>query len=72
MIFRTSWVYSVYGKNFVKTMIRLMNEKTSISVVNDQWGSPTYAADLARCILDILASGKFVPGIYHYSNDGYH
>ena len=70
MIFRTSWVYSVYGKNFVKTMIRLMNEKTSISVVNDQWGSPTYAADLAKCIMDILASEKFVPGIYHYSNDG--
>ncbi len=70
MIFRTSWVYSVYGKNFVKTMIRLMSEKTAISVVNDQWGSPTYAADLARCIMDILASGKFIPGIYHYSNDG--
>ncbi len=70
MIFRTSWVYSVYGKNFVKTMIRLMNEKTSVSVVNDQWGSPTYAADLAKCLMDILASEKFVPGIYHYSNDG--
>ena len=70
MIFRTSWVYSVFGKNFVKTMIRLMTEKTSISVVNDQWGSPTYAADLAKCIMDILASGKFVPGIYHYSNEG--
>ncbi len=70
MIFRTSWVYSVYGKNFVKTMIRLMSEKPSISVVNDQWGSPTHAADLAKCIMDILASGKFIPGIYHYSNDG--
>jgi dTDP-4-dehydrorhamnose reductase len=70
MIFRTSWVYSVYGKNFVKTMIRLMKENTSISVVNDQWGSPTYAADLAKCIMDILASEKFVPGIYHYTNEG--
>jgi dTDP-4-dehydrorhamnose reductase len=70
MIFRTSWVYSVYGKNFVKTMMRLMKEKTSISVVNDQWGSPTHAADLAKCIMDILASGKFIPGIYHYSNEG--
>jgi dTDP-4-dehydrorhamnose reductase len=70
MIFRTSWVYSVYGKNFVKTMIRLMKEKPSINVVNDQWGSPTHAADLAKCIMDILASGKFIPGIYHYCNDG--
>ena len=70
MIFRTSWVYSVYGKNFVKTMIRLMKEKASISVVNDQWGSPTHAADLAKCIMEILASGKFIPGIYHYSNEG--
>jgi dTDP-4-dehydrorhamnose reductase len=70
MIFRTSWIYSVYGKNFVKTMIRLMKEKPAINVVNDQWGSPTYAADLAKCIMDILASGKFVPGIYHFSNEG--
>lgn len=70
MIFRTSWVYSVYGKNFVKTMMRLMKEKSSISVVNDQWGSPTHAADLAKCIMDILASGKFIPGIYHFSNEG--
>ena len=70
MIFRTSWVYSVYGKNFVKTMVRLMKEKPAVSVVNDQLGSPTYAADLAKCILDILASGKFIPGIYHYSNEG--
>ncbi len=70
MIFRTSWLYSVYGKNFVKTMIRLMKEKPALNVVNDQWGSPTHAADLAKCILDILASGKFMPGIYHYSNEG--
>jgi dTDP-4-dehydrorhamnose reductase len=70
MIFRTSWLYSVHGKNFVKTMIRLMNEKTSIRVVNDQWGSPTYAADLAKCIMDIISAGKFEPGIYHYSNEG--
>ena len=70
MIFRTSWVYSVYGKNFVKTMVRLMKEKPAVSVVNDQWGSPTYAADLAKCILEILAAGKFIPGIYHYSNEG--
>jgi dTDP-4-dehydrorhamnose reductase len=70
MIIRTSWVYSSYGKNFVKTMIRLMQEKESINVVNDQLGSPTYAADLAHAILDILRSGKWIPGIYHYSNEG--
>jgi dTDP-4-dehydrorhamnose reductase len=70
LIIRTSWVYSEFGKNFVKTMIRLMEEKPEISVVSDQWGSPTYAADLAICIMEILHSGKFVPGIYHYSNDG--
>lgn len=70
LIIRTSWVYSEYGKNFVKTMLKLMAEKESISVVNDQLGSPTYAADLARVILEIIHSGKWEPGIYHYSNDG--
>lgn len=70
MIIRTSWVYSTYGKNFVKTMIRLMREKQSIQVVNDQLGSPTYAADLANVIIDIIKSGKWFPGIYHYCNDG--
>ena len=70
MIIRTSWVYSSYGKNFVKTMMRLMKEKESIGVVNDQMGSPTYAADLAEAILQVIASGKWTPGIYHYSNDG--
>ena len=70
LIIRTSWVYSSYGKNFVKTMIRLMNEKQSISVVNDQIGSPTYAADLAQAILQIIFSNKWTPGIYNYSNDG--
>ena len=70
MIIRTSWVYSSYGKNFVKTMIRLMQEKESINVVNDQLGSPTYAADLAKTILDILQSGKWIPGIFQYSNEG--
>jgi dTDP-4-dehydrorhamnose reductase len=70
VIIRTSWVYSFYGKNFVKTMIRLMNEKEGISVVNDQWGSPTYAADLARAIMQIIASSHWQPGIYHYSNEG--
>lgn len=70
IIIRTSWVYSSYGKNFVKTMMRLMQEKESINVVNDQLGSPTYAADLAQAIMEILRSGKWIPGIYHFSNEG--
>ncbi|RYZ29864.1 MAG: dTDP-4-dehydrorhamnose reductase [Chitinophagaceae bacterium] len=70
IIIRTSWVYSFYGKNFVKTMMRLMAEKDSISVVNDQWGSPTYAADLAKAILKIIESGNGHSGIFHFSNDG--
>ena len=70
LIIRTSWVYSAFGKNFVKTMLRLLAEKDAIGVVNDQWGSPTYAADLAGAILQIIASGKWVPGIFHYANTG--
>lgn len=70
IIIRTSWVYSSFGKNFVKTMVRLMKEKESINVVNDQWGSPTYARDLAEVILQIIASGEWHTGIYHYSNEG--
>ena len=70
IIIRTSWVYSQYGKNFVKTMIRLMNETESINVVNDQIGSPTYAADLAEAMMNIVSSGKWMPGIYHFSNEG--
>jgi dTDP-4-dehydrorhamnose reductase len=70
VIIRTSWVYSEFGNNFVKTMIRLMKEKPSINVVDDQIGSPTYAADLADALLQIVAGEKFVPGIYHYSNEG--
>lgn len=70
VVIRTSWVYSCYGRNFVKTMIRLMNEKESIGVVNDQIGSPTYAADLAEAIMQIIGSGKWQPGIYNYSNEG--
>ncbi|MET0464389.1 MAG: dTDP-4-dehydrorhamnose reductase [Chitinophagaceae bacterium] len=70
VIIRTSWVYSEFGKNFVKTMIRLMSEKPEISVVSDQVGSPTYAADLAKAILQIISSGNWHPGIYHYSNTG--
>ncbi len=70
IIIRTSWVYSEFGNNFVKTMIRLMREKESINVINDQIGSPTYAADLANAILKIISSNKFVSGIYNFSNDG--
>jgi dTDP-4-dehydrorhamnose reductase len=70
VVIRTSWVYSSYGKNFVKTMMRLMKEKESIGVVTDQVGSPTYAADLAQAILQIITSEKWVPGIYNYSNEG--
>lgn len=75
VIIRTSWVYSYYGSNFVKTMLRLMSEKTSINVVSDQFGSPTYARDLAEAIFKIIscsgedkASAK--GGIYHFSNSG--
>ncbi|NCT76130.1 MAG: dTDP-4-dehydrorhamnose reductase [Chitinophagaceae bacterium] len=70
IIIRTSWVYSAFGKNFVKTMLRLMAERTEIGVVNDQLGSPTYAADLAEAIMQVIASGKWYPGIYHFSNKG--
>ena len=71
VVIRTSWVYSYYGKNFVKTMIRLMKEKGSISVVDDQFGSPTYAADLAKAIMEIVTRHvQPEPGIYHYCNEG--
>jgi dTDP-4-dehydrorhamnose reductase len=70
IIIRTSWVYSEFGKNFVKTMMRLMKEKESLNVVNDQSGSPTYAFDLAEAILEIISSGKWKAGIYQYSNTG--
>lgn len=70
IIIRTSWVYSTYGKNFVKTMIRLMSERDEIGVINDQIGSPTYARDLAAAILFIISSGKWLGGVYHYSNEG--
>ena len=72
IIIRTAWVYSSFGNNFVKTMLRLMKERESINVVNDQFGCPTYAADLAAAIMQIIASGKSNenPGIYHYANAG--
>lgn len=70
VIIRTSWVYSEYGKNFVKTMMKLMSEKEEINVVNDQLGSPTYAADIAEVLMQIISSGSWKPGLYHYSNEG--
>jgi dTDP-4-dehydrorhamnose reductase len=70
IIIRTSLVYSSYGANFVKTMSRLMKEKDTLNVVDDQIGSPTYAADLAKAILDILNHTNWQSGIYNYSNEG--
>jgi dTDP-4-dehydrorhamnose reductase len=70
IIIRTAWVYSAFGNNFVKTMLRLMKERASINVVNDQVGAPTYAADLAEVIMKIIEAGPWRAGIYHYSNSG--
>lgn len=71
LVFRTSWLYSSFGKNFVKTMLRLMKENESIGVVDDQVGSPTYAADLADMVLKIISQhANTTPGIYHYCNQG--
>jgi dTDP-4-dehydrorhamnose reductase len=73
VIIRTSWVFSSYGHNFVKTMLRLMSERSEIKVVNDQRGCPTYAADLAAAILQIIQeweTGNTHSGTYHFSNEG--
>ena len=73
IVIRTSWVYSVHGNNFVKTMLRLMNDRTELNVVRDQIGSPTYASDLANTIFKIIESielGHAHYGIYHYNNSG--
>lgn len=69
MIIRTAWLYSTFGNNFVKTMIRLGNEKTELGVIFDQIGTPTYARDLAQVIMTAISQG-IRPGIYHYSNEG--
>ena len=75
IIIRTSWVYSEYGNNFVNTMLRLGKERDELSVVSDQTGSPTYAADLAGAILEIIQNKEFneadkATQVYHYSNIG--
>ena len=69
-IFRTSWLYSEHGSNFMKTMLRLAETRDEISVVSDQTGTPTYAGDLAKMILNIVSSKNTNFGLYHYSNEG--
>ncbi len=70
IIIRTAWVYSTFGNNFVKTMIRLMKERDSLTVVNDQVGAPTYAADLAGVIMHVIEGNNWKAGLFHYSNMG--
>jgi dTDP-4-dehydrorhamnose reductase len=70
IVIRTSWVYSKFGNNFVKTMSRMLQERDSLNVVNDQIGSPTYAADLAQAIMTIITHSHWQGGIYHFSNEG--
>ena len=69
MIIRTAWLYSTFGNNFVKTMIRLGKERPVLGVIFDQIGTPTYARDLAVAIMTAINEG-IVPGIYHFSNEG--
>jgi len=69
MVIRTAWLYSTFGNNFVKTMMRLGNEKPELGVIFDQIGTPTYARDLATVIMTAIEKG-IVPGIYHFSNEG--
>ena len=69
-ILRTSWLYSEYANNFVKTMLRLGRERDELKIIWDQLGTPTYAIDLAGCILHIVESQSTAYGIYHYSNEG--
>lgn len=69
MVIRTAWLYSTFGNNFVKTMIRLGKERDALGVVFDQIGSPTYARDLARSIMQIVDKG-IIPGVYHFTNEG--
>ena len=70
VILRTAWLYSSFGNNFVKTMIRLGKEKETLGVVFDQIGTPTYAADLAAAIFTVIECPMWHPGIYHFTNEG--
>ena len=69
MVIRTAWLYSIFGNNFVKTMLRLGKEKAELGVIFDQIGTPTYAADLAQAIMTAVEKG-IKPGVYHFSNEG--
>lgn len=69
-ILRTSWLYSEYGNNFVKAMLKFGAERDELNIIADQVGTPTYAIDLAGAILDIIQSGQQDYGVYHYSNEG--
>ena len=69
MVIRTAWLYSTFGNNFVKTMIRLGKERAELGVVFDQMGTPTYAGDLAKAIMTAVEKG-IKPGVYHFSNEG--
>jgi len=70
IIIRTCWLYSSFCKNFVTNMINLMKSKSELKVINDQVGSPTYAGDLAKTILDLITHKNWIPGIYHFTNLG--
>lgn len=70
IIIRTAWLYSVHGKNFVKTMLNLANKGQQLKVVNDQIGTPTSATDLAHAIAQVISSEHWQPGIYHYTDEG--
>jgi dTDP-4-dehydrorhamnose reductase len=72
IIIRTAWLYSTFGNNFVKTMLRLGKEKASLGVIFDQIGTPTYACDLARCVMAVVTHGidPTVSGIYHFTDEG--
>lgn len=69
VIIRTSWLYSIYGQNFMKTVIRLAREKGSMRIVADQTGTPTWTGDLATAIMKCIES-EIIPGVYHFSNEG--
>lgn len=69
-IVRTAWLYGMHGHNFVRTMLRLFNERDEVRVVADQWGSPTYSGDLASAVLVVASSERMQPGIYHFANAG--
>lgn len=68
IVIRTSWLYSEFGKNFVKTMLALFQQKEELNIVNDQYGQPTNANDLAQAIMTIIQSEKYIAGLYHFSN----